>query len=953
MLAGASRFVCASGECEVDLDRRELRLRGVAVPIGGRAFEILEVLVRSAGELVTKDELMDRVWPGAIVLDNTLQVHIVSLRRALGRHRALLKTEAGRGYRLLGEWSPRDQVLAPRPLLDVSPITEPGEAATNFPSFITPLIGRSTALELVRKLVSAHRVVTLTGPGGIGKTTLALHVALALFPEFADGGWLVELASLSDPDLVPSAVASVLRLNLSGSETSAATIAGAINDRNLLLILDNCEHVIDAAANLAEMLVRSCPRVAILTTSREVLRIEGEYVYRVLPLDVPAYDDLPNALDHSAIELFVARVQSLDTGFSPDADRIPLIASICRHLDGIPLAIEFAAARVATLGLGRVAEGLEDRFRLLTRGRRTALPRHQTLRATLDWSYDLLTEEEQSLFRRLAIFPAGFTLDAAAAIMKDALPDPSVITGGIANLVAKSLVALNQTTPVRLQLLETNRAYALAKLSEEGEASETARRHAEFFRDLFMPDNKGPALPAPDDVVNYDREIGNVRSAVDWAFSPTGERMIGVALTAAFAPGWMHPWLAAECRERTERALDHLETGGTLGTPLLFRLHLALGLALSFTMGPVDQANAVLAKALGFAEELDDVDAQLRTLWAQWNVQITTGEYNAGHPVAEQFARVAARTGDQALALVGDRIIGVTLHYGGRQDEARHRLERVLQLYVVPPEQGHTTLFQFDQHSLARGMLARVLWLQGYAEQAISQARLSLAEAEVSDPGFTQSWLLHHVVCPLALMSGDFAEAERAIGLLKSRAVSLSAAHWTFTGHWVEARLLVMRGEFATASALLQTELARSASTGWEAGYPEFKGTHAQALAGLGRVAEAIAALDDGLARAEICGERYCVAELQRIKGEMLLQTEKSAAAEACFAGALAVARAQGALFWELRAARSFARLRISQGRETEAREVLAPVYERFTEGFETVDLRAARAILEEIAAPD
>jgi len=368
-------LVYESGQWQVHLGRRELLASGAAVPIGARAFEIIEVLVQSANELVTKNDLMDRIWPGAEVGENTLQVHISAIRKALGQDRTILKTAAGRGYRLIGDWRPRQQGPAGQPVVS-SPLSASGAPpgiplANNFPPITGRLIGRDAAASHVRDLVSAYRVATLTGPGGIGKTTLAIEAARGVVADFEDGGWFVELASLSNPDLVPSAVASALGLKLSG-EISAEPIARAIDAKHLLLVLDNCEHVIDAAANLAERLVRLCPQVGILITSREVPRIDGEAVFRVPPLDVPAVgQDAPDhILGHAAVELFISRMHTLGVGFSPRAEELASIAAICRHLDGIPLAIEFAAASAATLGIAQVAMGLRDRFALLTSGRR-------------------------------------------------------------------------------------------------------------------------------------------------------------------------------------------------------------------------------------------------------------------------------------------------------------------------------------------------------------------------------------------------------------------------------------------------------------------------------------------------------------------------------------------------------------------------------------------------------
>jgi DNA-binding winged helix-turn-helix (wHTH) protein len=338
MLAEGFRPVFTSGSCEIDLGRRELRVHGVAVPLGGRAFEIIEVLALSAGELVTKDDLMDRVWPGATVMEGTLHVHVAAIRKALGPCRALLKTESRRGYRLLGDWRVRLPDAPIVPSVGRRPSGTAERRASNLPAMISPLIGRSADVRQLQELVSAYRIICLTGPGGIGKTTLALEVARRVLDQFDDGVWLVELASVVNPDVVHSAVAGALRLRLQATTISSETVARAIAGRKLLLVIDNCEHLIGAVAALAEILARLCPQITILATSREILRIEGEYAYRVPPLLVPGQDqmDADQILAHSAPELFVARAKEQGSDFSSDPKSLLAIASICRNLDGIP-----------------------------------------------------------------------------------------------------------------------------------------------------------------------------------------------------------------------------------------------------------------------------------------------------------------------------------------------------------------------------------------------------------------------------------------------------------------------------------------------------------------------------------------------------------------------------------------------------------------------------------------
>jgi predicted ATPase len=417
-------------------------------------------------------------------------------------------------------------------------------------------------------LIGSHRLVSLTGVGGIGKTQLALAAARQILPRFTDGVWLAELSPLTDPGLVPATVAAAVGLDLGGGEVSAQRVAQALAERRLLLVLDTREHVIGAAARTAEALLHASPAAHVVATSREPLKADEEWIYPVPPLAVPTVES-DDFWQSGAVRLFVLRSRASGAHVSEDSHAAAFIATICRRLDGIPLAIELAAARGGALGIEEVAAGLDDRFRLLTGGRRMALPRHQTLRATLDWSYELLSEPERVILRRLAIFAGGFRLDAARTVVASPeLPPPEVVEG-LAKLVAKSLVAAEVDGRVaRYRLLDTTQAYAIEKLGESGEGERIARRHAEYYRDFFeRAEAELDARSAVEWLDDYARQIDNLRAPLDWAFSPHGDGSIGVAVTAPAVPLWVHLSLPDECRSRVVQALAAIEVGTNPDAP--------------------------------------------------------------------------------------------------------------------------------------------------------------------------------------------------------------------------------------------------------------------------------------------------------------------------------------------------------------------------------------------------
>jgi predicted ATPase/DNA-binding winged helix-turn-helix (wHTH) protein len=941
---------------EIDPARRELRLRGAPVHLGSRAFDILAVMVESAGDVVTKGELIGRGWRGAIAEENTLQFHISAIRKALGPDRDMLKTVSGRGYQLLGGWTVRQQTVAvdSQSIQTGRDLVRP--VASNLPAVASELIGRSSALQHLAELTSEHHVISLSGPGGIGKSKLALELARHLLSHFEGDAWWIELVSVSKPELVPSAVAEALGLQLGGNESSSDAVARAIGERRLLLVLDNCEHVIEPVARLTEILIRHCPHVLVVATSREPLRIEGEYIYRVPPLDVPPpQESNPDSIRGcSAVQLFIARTRALDVYFGPNGEHWTTIAAICRRLDGIPLAIEFAAARAATLGVHEVASRLDDRFGLLTSGQRTALPRHQTLRAALDLSYELLPEPERRLLRRLAIFPAGFTLEAAIAVMSDVVVAHSAVVDGVASLVEKSLVTFDESKiAARWRLLETIRAYALERLFESGEVEQSASGRANYLLDLLRtPSSAGWRDASRDDMARRVREIDNVRAAIDWAFSGNSSPETGVVLTAACGPVWLHLSLLAECRERCELALAFFERGSHLDSGIRLQLALALGLALTYGTGSVDRAWAVLSEAYDLSERLNDTDTQLKALWAMWSHRLNHGEHRATRQLAERFSHVAREGGNPDDVLVGDRLLGTTMHYEGRQREARHHLESFLNLYDPAGNERHMMWVGLDQRLTARCYLARVLLLQGFIDQAQWHAQLAFEEAQTIGHDLSLCFYFAEVANPIAIMTGDVDAAARSISALAKLSTTKNVTFWTSYTPCLQAVLLIRQGKFVEGAALLSNSLETFRRSGNTVYYLSLLGSLAEGFAGAGQLAEARSVNDEALSESKRDGQGWCLPELLRIKGELLLrdqQVQSATAAEACLLESIETARKQGALFWELRSALSLAQLRLMQKRPDQAQRILASAYEQFTEGFGTADLSAAKALLESL----
>jgi predicted ATPase len=588
---------------------------------------------------------------------------------------------------------------------------------------------------------------------------VALTVANRLAAAFSDGALFVDLTPSTDPTLVASTLASALGLPVFAADPMPA-ILSSLRHKQMLIVLDNCEYVLDAIAHVAEKMLRGAPNLCVIATSREPLRAEGEWVRRLRPLEIPPPGSQANAADarsFAAVELFVERACACDDTFvMQDAD-VPLVAKICRKLDGNPLAIELAAARIELFGLRGLAAGLEDRLHLLAQGRRTAPLRHRTLRATLDWSFQLLPPRQQIILRRLGVFHGAFDIEAVCAVLEDAEIGRNDLLDAVADFIAKSLMVVNATDEtVTYQLLETVRAYVVEQLAHSDDYRSIRYRHAEWC-----------CVGA---IASSMNSIDELRLALEWCFFSEGDAKLGVKLTAVSAPVWFRHALVEEYRVRAERAVKFLDEFPGHDPAIELQLRAALGDALLHTRGPVPEMVTVFGKALQLAEGLDSPMFRRRALWGLWLERISQGDYASALQMAHQLQ--SASHGDHlAVAALNERIMAVALHFKGVQRGARDHAERSLALSRDEPiPTGIESAFQY---CCARAVLARALWIQGFPEQAVRMAHESVEHLRTGPAAMT---LCYALACASAvfLWTGDTATAARYAAMLIEHATRLS-----------------------------------------------------------------------------------------------------------------------------------------------------------------------------------
>jgi predicted ATPase/DNA-binding winged helix-turn-helix (wHTH) protein len=751
-------------DAELHPAQRVLRLGGRDCQVGARAFDLLLALVERRDRLVPKSELLELVWPRVVVEENNLQVHISTLRKLLGAR--AIATVPGRGYRFVaplnddGSTTAETARAAAAPAADVAMASASSPTPrTNLPPHRPALLGRADDVAHVASLLAGHRLVTVVGAGGIGKSRLAQAVGDAELAQWPDGVWWIELAGLSDAALVPHALAQQLGLGLPEPKGGQQTLVDALAPRRMLLVLDNCEHLLEPVADLVERLLRAAPALRVLATSQEPLRLAAEQQYRLDPLAVPRDASVPGARGFGALVLFESRVRAAMPRFElADAD-LPLAIDLCRQLDGMPLAIELAAARVPLLGLRTVHARLRERFMLLTAGTRTALRRHQTLRAAMEWSHALLTDAQRALFRRLGVFSGGFTMELAQALcVAEGASDEWAVLEQLSALVEKSLVVADACEPVRYRLLESPRAFALEQLAAAGETAASVQRHAAVMLQFLRRADDGNM----DSTMRTDEyacvvlpELDNLRAAYTWAAGEGGDRQVAVALAAHAGPlidysSEFADWLVAQrayletdaadapTRARFWRGLAANNMLGVLRIPEMLdaaerataayrqlqrprRLFSALRqLAISRRhSGDTEGAALAIEEAARLIEPGWPAEFRIVVLrFRAWTSRVA-GQHDIARSLYAEGIRLAREAGDWRLEVIERSNASDHRWELGQLDEAEHELSQLIAELRLRPASDYELVE-------AMSMCMAILCERGQLDEAVAMAREAL-----------------------------------------------------------------------------------------------------------------------------------------------------------------------------------------------------------------------------------
>jgi predicted ATPase len=905
--------------------------------LGGRALDVLIVLVECAGKVVSYQDLQDRVWQNVNVDPSSLRVQMMALRKALGESESTsryIATIPGRGYCFVAP--------VQRPLRDEDWLA--GEAETSLPR-LPSLVGREQVVRsAIAKLVET-RCVTITGTGGVGKTAVAVAVAHALVPAFDGAVYFVDLSAAASPQAAlgivgHSALASAIHLGQDSQH-----IVEALRGRRMLLVLDCVDGLTASIAELVTAILSQTQEVHILTTSREILGGKGEAVITLPPLAYPDNDaciQMNRLKDYAAVQLLLELLAREGREFHPSPADVQAVSRIAAQLEGLPLALELAAGSIVQSGMANTESIIGSRFALFLTNPYSGVPRHQSLNATLEWSYGQLTLEQRTIFRNLSVFSGPFSLDGIHKVAAGTDLNREAVGTTVAALEAKSILCRDEgAKEARYRLLDTTRAFALSKLLAAGNEQTIRRRHAEYITKYMIEANfaeRGLRILHRTDRPTYN--IHNIFGALEWCFSPLGDTVLGARLAAESGSVFSFLSLHEEGLRRLELALSKLDDQWA-GTKVELDIRVGIIDCLSNDPNAIHEMAVQLPLVIELADKCGNgiVRAESRAWDCMYLAQVRP--IGDTIEVAKAVRDLARSTDDYPTQLLGDWLLGFAYHLRG-------------DLHRVAPLCTSATTFALSVGSIfisscqswaqicAIGSLARTLWLQGKPNLALMTARKALGP-QGGDISAAMNSELFFV--PLFIWAGAWEEAEHNITHIWERAGQevIRGVALAFKGS-----LSLKRGDLETAVSLLQEAIGK---------YPLASDTGtlatdlAEALALSGQFNEATQAIDTAFASAERLGETFFFPELYRVMGVVMANGPpgSGADAESWFVRAIECACRQGSLSFELRAVIGLARLYQSTARDAQARDMLADVYNRFTEGFDTPDLVAARLLLEQL----
>lgn len=889
---------------------RMLKMGDGLIKLGSRAFDILLALAETPEEFVSHRDLLAKVWPNVFVEDVSLRVHVAALRKTLesqDKTRTYLTSVSGRGYKLA--------VPISRQVIETaSGHAAPLPSALKLPRAVQGMVGREDEVRAISSKVLTQRFVNIVGPGGVGKTTVALSVAQELLDEFEGALHFVDLSPLGEPHLLPGAVATAVGLAADVPDLVSGIVTH-LRGKRLLLILDSCEHLISKAAEIAQRLFAELDDIHILCTSREPLRAGSEHIYFLPALLFPPDDaelGAADALSYPSVQLFVNRMVSAGgsgSALSPDEARAA--GEICRKLGGIALAIELAASRAVIYGIGDTSAMLDTEFALLWPGRRTAPPRHQTLGATLDWSYNLLSEAERTVLRCLSVFPGSFAMDAAQHIAQGSAGEGELVEA-INGLVAKSLIVLEATGPSNLyRLLDATRAYARRKLEETHELMAVHRLHALYVREMIRPatDTRSEARA----VSNSD--IDNVRAALRWSLGPTGDVSLGVDIAAYAAPLWLGRALLSECRDWLAKAAA---AAGTMAPQQELWLQIAHAAAELFSRGFTHETEATWEKTLARARAIGDLPAQFQSHLVLWGSRKRAAEYQESLDTAQACADLAVSSGDKSAIAMGEWMIGHSLHHVGRFEESQQRLLRYFSLETQSAHRASIRATGYDRHVDASALLSSTLWILGYPDQAEVWAERAVADALASGLSMPVGVAMAWGCLNTYLSRADIGEIERDAAAFLEQGRGHAIDSDIGFGLCVTGLCLTLRGEFDRGTPLISEGIVLLSKARMEAFSTLVVAHTCEHAIALKRSEDATRWMIE-LQSKDRNDEHWCFAEVLRVRGLLAELKGDHGAAKRHFAEAIGLARRQRALGWELRAALSLSALLQKQGFDEDA----------------------------------